>query len=155
MKRRDFLAAAGLGTMAVQVAGTAGAADSPPDEKRGQVYKCEVCGAVFENMEPGTPPVVHCDKPMKLQKEQASGEGEAKHVPIIEKIEGGYKVRVSTVAHPMLKAHHILWIDLIADGRTIRQFLEVPNPAEAVFMVKAEKVAAKAYCNLHGLWKDK
>jgi len=153
MKRREFLAAS-VGTGAVLAAGisSASAADAPA-EKRMQVYLCEECGAVVEILEPGMAPVVHCGKPMKLMPEQTSGELAPKHVPVIEKIEGGYKVTIGAVEHPMLKAHHIVWIDLIADGQVLRQYLEIGAKPQAVFLTKAQQVSAREYCNLHGLWK--
>ncbi len=154
MKRRDFLAAAGVGTGTILVAGASpAAAAAAPPEKRLQVYLCEECGAVVEIMEAGTAPVVHCGKPMKLMPELTSGELAPKHLPVIEKIEGGYKVKVGAVEHPMLKAHHIAWIELVADGQVLRQFLEIDAKPEAVFLTKAQQVSAREYCNLHGLWK--
>jgi superoxide reductase len=154
MKRRAFLAAAGVGAGAILAGNgsTAVAAEKVP-EKRLQVYQCEECGAIVEVLEPGMPSLVHCGKPMKLLAETTAGEMAGKHLPVIEKIEGGYKVTVGAMAHPMLKAHHIAWIELVADGRVCRQFLEVDAKPEAVFMTKAKEVSARALCNLHGLWK--
>lgn len=153
MKRRAFLAAAGAGTSTILAGGslTARAAEQVP-EKRLQIYQCEECGAVVEVLEPGTPSLVHCGKPMKLVAETTSGEAAPKHQPVIEKIDGGYKVSVGAAAHPMLKAHHIAWIELVADGKVCRQFLEVDGKPEAVFMTDAKQVSARALCNLHGLW---
>ena len=76
-----------------------------------------------------------------------------KHVPVIEKTEGGYKVKVGSVAHPMEEKHYIEWIELIADGRAYRQFLEPGQAPEAMFKIEAAGVTAREYCNLHGLWK--
>jgi superoxide reductase len=157
MKRRDFLtvaAGAGAGAALAGQATSVEAADKAPAEKRSQIYRCEECGAMVEVLEAGTPPLVHCGKPMILLPEITEGEGAAKHVPVIEKIAGGYKVKVGATAHPMGKPHHIAWIDLLADGKTYRAFLELDKPAEAVFLIDAEKVSARAYCNLHGLWKS-
>jgi superoxide reductase len=123
-------------------------------EKRGQIYKCEECGAIVEVLEPGTASLVHCGKPMKLLPEITEGTGAAKHVPVIEKVDGGYKVKVGAAPHPMQKAHHIAWIELVADGQSYRRYLELDKPAEAVFLLRADAVWARAYCNLHGLWKS-
>jgi superoxide reductase len=49
--------------------------------------------------------------------------------------------------------HYIEWIELLADGKAYRQFLKPGEPPVATFMVKADKVTAREYCNLHGLWK--
>lgn len=155
MLRRHFLTAAGavgasqivMGRSAVQAAEGAG-------EKRGQVYKCEQCGTIVEVLEPGEASLVHCGKPMKLVPETTEGTGAPKHVPVIEKVDGGYKVKVGSAAHPMQKAHHIAWIELLADGQSYRRYLDADKPAEAVFMLRADNVSARAYCNLHGLWKS-
>ncbi len=157
MKRRDFFtAAAGIGAGTI-VAGTAHrtlAADKTP-EKRAQVYKCAVCSTIIEIIEPGRPSLVHCGQPMELLEEQTAVPAENKHVPVIERIDGGYKVTVGSTPHPMTDAHYIMWIDLLADGKTHRQFLKPGGAPEAVFSVKAQEVSAREYCNLHGLWKNK
>jgi superoxide reductase len=90
---------------------------------------------------------------MKLFKENTVDAAKEKHVPVIEKIEGGYKVKVGAVAHPMEEKHYIEWIELLADGKAYREFLKPGQAPEAVFMIAAAKVSAREYCNLHGLWK--
>ncbi len=97
--------------------------------------------------------MVCCDKPMELLDEKTADAATEKHVPVIEKIEGGYKVKVGSVPHPMLDEHYIQWIELLADGKAYRQFLEPGNKPEAVFNVQADSVSAREHCNLHGLWK--
>jgi superoxide reductase len=42
---------------------------------------------------------------------------------------------------------------LIADGKTHREFLKPGQMPEAFFCIRADKVVAREYCNLHGLWK--
>jgi len=157
MKRRDFFTAAagiGAGTVLAGAATPAGAAEKTP-EKRGQVYQCNVCGTIAEILVPGQAPIVHCGKPMELLEEQTAPPAENKHVPVIEKIDGGYKVKVGMSPHPMTATHWIMWIDLVADGKVCRQFLNPGDAPEATFQVEAKKVSAREFCNLHGLWKDK
>jgi len=155
MLRRYFLTVAGAAGASHVLLGrsVARAAEAAP-EKRGQVYKCEQCGTIVEVIEPGEASLVHCGKPMKLLAEITEGPAAGKHAPVIEKVDGGYKVKVGAAPHPMQKAHHIAWIELIADGQSHRRFLEVDKPAEAVFLLRADAVSARAYCNLHGLWKS-
>jgi len=62
-------------------------------------------------------------------------------------------VKVGSVAHPMEEKHYIEWIELVVDGKAYRQFLNPGQTPEASFDIKADKVAAREYCNLHGLWK--
>jgi superoxide reductase len=76
-----------------------------------------------------------------------------KHVPVITKVAEGYKVSVGSVAHPMEDKHWIEFIELIADGKVYRQNLNPGDAPEATFCIQAEKVFAREYCNLHGLWK--
>jgi len=77
-----------------------------------------------------------------------------KHVPVIEKTESGVKIKVGSVPHPMEEAHFIEWIEILADGKVCRKFLKPGEPPEAEFRIQAEKIQAREYCNLHGLWKS-
>jgi len=52
----------------------------------------------------------------------------------------------------MEEKHYIEWIEIIADGRVYRKFSG--DKPEAEFEIKAEKIEAREYCNLHGLWKS-
>jgi len=121
--------------------------------KRLQVYKCEKCGNIVEVLHEGVGELVCCGEPMKLFEEKTADAATEKHVPVIEKIDGGYMVKVGSVAHPMEENHYIEWIELLADGATYRKFLNPGDAPEAVFEIKAEKVSAREYCNVHGLWK--
>ena len=121
--------------------------------ERLQVYKCEVCGNMVEILHSGPGSLVCCKEPMKLYTENSVDAAPEKHVPVTEKTADGYKVTVGSVAHPMEEKHLIEWIELIADGTVYRQFLDPGQAPEATFCVKAEKVHAREWCNLHGLWK--
>lgn len=121
--------------------------------ERYQVYKCEVCGNIVAVLHGGQGQLVCCNQPMNLLKEGAVDAALEKHVPVIEKVDGGYKVKVGSVAHPMEEKHYIEWIELQADGRSYYKFLNPGDTPEAIFLVEADKVVAREYCNLHGLWK--
>ncbi len=121
--------------------------------KKLQIYKCSVCGNIVEVLYGGAGELVCCGKPMKLLDEKTADATTEKHVPVIEKIDGGYKVKVGSVPHPMEEKHYIEWIELLADGKAYRQFLEPGGEPEAVFNVEAGSVSAREYCNVHGLWK--
>ena len=118
-----------------------------------QIYKCEVCGNIVEVLHPGKGQLVCCNQPMKVFVENTVDAAKEKHVPVIEKTTDGYKVKVGSVTHPMEDKHFIEWIQLIANGKSYRQFLNPGDTPEASFKVQANKVAAREYCNLHGLWK--
>ena len=57
------------------------------------------------------------------------------------------------MAHPMEEKHYIEWIEIVADDKAYRQFLKPGSAPEASFDIKADKVVAREYFNLHGLWK--
>jgi superoxide reductase len=118
-----------------------------------QVYKCDVCGNIVEVLHGGEGELVCCGQPMALLTENTVDAAKEKHVPVIEKVDGGIKVKIGEVAHPMEEKHHIEWIELIADGKAYRQFLNPGDTPEAVFNIQADQVTAREYCNLHGLWK--
>jgi superoxide reductase len=118
-----------------------------------QIYKCSTCGNIVEVLHGGIGELVCCGKPMELLDEQTADATKEKHVPVIEKIDGGYKVKVGSVPHPMEEKHYIEWIELLADGSAYRQFLQPGMAPEAVFNVEAGSVSAREYCNVHSLWK--
>ena len=118
-----------------------------------QVYKCDVCGNIVEVLHGGAGELVCCGQPMALLTENTVDAAKEKHVPVIEKIAGGIKVKIGEVAHPMEDKHYIQWIEIIADGKAYRQFLNPGEAPEATFNIEADQVTAREYCNLHGLWK--
>ncbi len=122
--------------------------------KLNEIYKCNVCGNIVQMVRSGPGQLVCCNQPMELQSEKTEDQGNEKHVPVIEKTESGFKVKVGSIPHPMEDDHHIEWIELIADGTSYRRFLKPGQPAEAEFCIKAEQVTAREFCNLHGLWKS-
>jgi len=121
--------------------------------ERLQVYKCDACGNIIEVLHGGPGTLVCCGKPMKLLVENTTDAAKEKHVPVIEKTATGVKVKVGSVAHPMLDAHYIEWIEIIADGKAYRQFLKPGEAPEATFDIQAAQVTAREFCNLHGLWR--
>ena len=121
--------------------------------QRLEVYKCDLCGNIVEVLVGNDGTLVCCDQPMTLLTENTVDAAKEKHVPVIEKIDGGVKVKVGAVAHPMEDKHFIQWIEIIADGQIYRKFLNPGDAPEAVFKVTADSVVAREYCNLHGLWK--
>ncbi len=123
--------------------------------KKTEVYKCEHCGNVVEVLHPAGGKLVCCGEPMVLQNEKTADSATEKHVPLVEKIENGYKVTVGSSLHPMDDGHFIEWIELVADGISYRRYLKPGDAPEADFTVNADMVYAREYCNKHGLWKNK
>ena len=119
-----------------------------------QVYRCNSCGNMVEVVRGGAGTLVCCGASMELLGANTTDAAEEKHVPVIEKVDGGVRVVVGSTAHPMQDDHYIEWIELVVDGKACRRFLGPGDAPEAVFPVEgAGQVVALAFCNLHGLWK--
>jgi superoxide reductase len=119
-----------------------------------QIYKCNVCGNIVELLHSGAGELVCCGQPMELFQEKNQEEGLEKHLPVIEKTENGILVKVGSTAHPMEQEHYIEWIEIIANGKYCRKFLSPGDKPEAEFKIESDKIQARAYCNIHGLWKS-
>jgi superoxide reductase len=120
-----------------------------------EVYKCNVCGNIVEVLHTGVGELVCCGQPMELLKVKEEDYGKEKHVPVIEKSGEAIRVKVGSDPHPMEEKHYIEWIELIADGKVYRETLSPGEEPDAVFYLKADKVSARIYCNVHGLWESK
>jgi superoxide reductase len=93
---------------------------------------------------------------MDLLEENTVEAAVEKHVPVIEKMEGGFKVKIGAVPHPMEEEHYIEWVEVIfEDGRSCRKFLKPGDKPEADFKCDRKPIKALIYCNLHGLWTNK
>lgn len=123
--------------------------------KKMAVYKCTVCGNIAEVLTAGGAEMMCCGQNMTMQTENTTEAAVEKHIPVLVKKDGGWQVTVGSVDHPMTAAHFIEWIELIAGDKVYRQFLN-PNDKPAAFFPLAvdSGVTARAYCNLHGLWKN-
>jgi len=126
--------------------------------ERGTYFKCALCGNIVEVTHVGGGTLVCCGQPMTQLKENTVEASKEKHIPVVEKVEGGIKVKVGSVAHPMEEKHFIEWIEINAGGRIQRAYLKPGDKPEAVFCCNGScgcdgKLSVRAYCNLHGLWK--
>ena len=118
------------------------------------IYRCATCGNVVEVLFAGGGTLVCCGNPMIEEKENTVDASKEKHVPIVEKVLNGYKVKVGAVEHPMEEKHFIQFIQLIADGKVHTKILKPGDKPEAFFCVEADSVVAREHCNIHGLWKN-
>ena len=125
--------------------------------KRAEIYECPDCGQLMEAL-------VDCDCDCKFTCGEFSMEpivagmkdaALEKHVPVIEKTASGFKVKVGSVSHPMQDDHWIQFIEVIADNRLYRAYLNPGDAPEAEFAIDASSITAREYCNLHGLWEAK
>ena len=119
-----------------------------------EVYKCEICGNIVEVLHAGAGELVCCGQPMKLQAEKTEDQGKEKHVPVVENIEKGLKVKVGSIPHPMEENHYIEWIEIVTDSVIERKFLKPGEVPEAEFEVTGDISLVREYCSVHGLWKS-
>jgi superoxide reductase len=122
--------------------------------KLNEIYKCSICGNIVEVVHSGGGSLVCCGQEMNLQEENVVEAAFEKHVPVVEKTDNGYKIRVGSVDHPMIAEHYIEWIEILADGKIFREYLKPGDLPTAEFNIKADNIVARAYCNLHSLWKS-
>ncbi|MBU3189323.1 desulfoferrodoxin [Clostridium bowmanii] len=118
-----------------------------------QIYKCEICGNIVEVVHNSGGTLVCCGKPMTLKVENTQDAAVEKHVPVVEKIEGGIKVTVGAVEHPMTEDHHIEFIEVHTENKVYRKYLKPGEKPVAEFKLDEEILFVREYCNLHGLWK--
>jgi len=118
-----------------------------------QIYKCSVCANEVEVIGVGSGTLVCCGVPMDQLVENTTDAAQEKHVPVIEKVAGGVRVKIGSVLHPMQDDHYIQWIQVIAGGKSFRQRLSPGEEPSSFFPVDAPDVVAREMCNLHGLWK--
>jgi superoxide reductase len=119
------------------------------------VYKCSVCANMVEVVRSGGGGLVCCGKPMETLTAKTADAGKEKHVPVIEKVSGGLKVKVGSIPHPMEEKHYIEWVEVLVEGKSYRQFLRPGQAPEAVFDLAGGNVSAREYCNVHGMWEAK
>ncbi|MFO7636536.1 MAG: desulfoferrodoxin [Clostridia bacterium] len=121
--------------------------------KTRQVYKCDICGNIVEMLHDGLGELVCCDEPMVLQTENTVDASKEKHLPVMEKIDGGVLVKVGSVEHPMTDAHYIEWIEVHTEKKVYRKHLSPGDKPQAKFLLEEDILYVREYCNLHLLWR--
>jgi len=119
------------------------------------IYKCERCGNIVEVLHEGPGALICCGEEMKMLEEKTEDSTTEKHVPYIEETGEGVLVKVGqNQDHPMEEKHYIEWIQLITDDGFYRKFLQAGDKPQALFTINEKPIAAREYCNIHGLWKS-
>ena len=124
------------------------------------IYKCELCGNIVELLHAVTDNLCCCNQPMKHMVADSVEASAEKHVPVLEKTDGGCLVKVGSVPHPMEEKHYIEWVEIGTEsGKRLKHFLKPGEKPESLFCCppkccESDRVTSvRAYCNLHGLWK--
>ena len=119
-----------------------------------EVYRCKICGNIVEVLHPGKGTLVCCNQPMEKLNENTVDASVEKHVPVIEKNENEILVRVGSIEHPMIESHYIEWIEILEEDEIHIKFLKPNQKPEYLLSKNVRDAKARAYCNLHGLWKN-
>lgn len=118
-------------------------------------YKCEGCGKLAVLFKESKCPTKCCGEAMQEVIPGTTDAAKEKHIPEVTCDGNLVTVKVGSVEHPMLEAHHIEWIILETETGFQKKDLDPTGKPEAVFaLAPGEKpVAAYESCNLHGIWK--
>ena len=119
--------------------------------ERLQFYKCEECGNSVEILTPGNGELFCCGAAMKLYPDVKN----AIKSPVVERIEGGFKVKIHDKPHPMAEDHYIEWVQAVAGKKAYRHFFELGDDPEVEFLIDAEEVEVRHFCNLHGFGRPR
>ncbi|MDQ7094310.1 desulfoferrodoxin [Desulfosporosinus sp. PR] len=120
-----------------------------------ELYHCAICGNVVEVVNNGATSLVCCGKPMEKLVAGSKDASVEKHVPIIEAVKDGIKVKVGSAPHPMEEKHYIRFIEVLTKDQVLRAELVPGQDPESFFLVNADDVVeVREYCTVHGLWKD-
>ena len=97
-----------------------------------------------------------CGQKMKELVPGTSDGAAEKHVPVFSVDGNKVTVTVGSVEHPMVEAHFIEWIAVETTRGVYRKQLSPScKPCADFCLTEGESfIAAYAYCNLHGLWKN-
>lgn len=118
-----------------------------------EVYVCRRCGGVAEVLSAGSGKLTCCQEPMQIATENTADASQEKHVPAVARAGSEVTVTVGTVPHPMGEDHYIQWVEVSQGDATTRRYLKPGAIPQATFEVAGGPITARAYCNLHGLWK--
>jgi len=125
-----------------------------------ELYRCPATGDIVKVTSPGSGPAGSlcpgsgCEWQFLSEQTEPEGIG-AEHVPVIERIKDGIKVRIGTRPHPMIPDHYIEWVEVRKGPYLYIQKLEPFGPPEATFPIRDTGVKVRILCNLHDLWTNK
>lgn len=123
--------------------------------EQAEVYKCFLCGNTVVVIAVGGGELVCCGKAMDFLEKQTEGDKSPKYLPIIEKTDDGYVVKVGESEHPMEDEHYIQTITLVVGNESFGKSLKPGDKQEFVVKTDAEgPIIATALCNLHGYWEN-
>lgn len=122
--------------------------------QRDEVYKCEKCGNLIGVIHGAGGNLVCCGQNMVLLEANTTDASVEKHVPVITKDGSTVKVAVGEVPHPMEEKHYIEVVGVLTENKLYRAYLKPGEKPEVTFEIDGKVKCARAYCNIHGMWKS-
>ncbi len=124
-----------------------------------ELYRCEVCGNIVEVVISGVGELVCCGKPMKKltpKNDEVEQDMMEKHKPTINRTDEGFEVIVGSNTHPMELEHYIQFIEVHSeDSKCIKRVYFEPHEVPILeSKCKCATPHARAYCNIHGLYRS-
>ena len=111
-----------------------------------RIFKCKKCGNIVLLVKEGTCIPNCCGEDAAVEK----------HVPVVSIDGNNIEVVCGEVPHPMEEKHFIEFIAIETTKGVQVKYLKPGETPKATFSLKEEDlISAYAYCNLHGLWKNK
>lgn len=116
-------------------------------------YICKHCGNLIGLIHSSGVPIICCGEEMSELKPNTVDASREKHVPVVAVDGDKVTVRISSVPHPMVEEHYIMWVYLQTGKGGQRKCFKPGDAPEAEFVIIDDKpVAVYEYCNIHGLW---
>jgi len=125
-----------------------------------QLYVCPVCKKMVLVVQDGEGELTCHGKPMELMPEKSTDSGREKHLPVIEAVPGGIRVKIGSVPHPMVPEHYIKWVEVIGDDFLHTLTLKPGDTPEKEVSVSGKDPLSRIrkvriFCNVHGVWAVK
>jgi superoxide reductase len=132
----------------------ASAKGCPMHNEERRICKCSLCDTVVEVLDPCGPELICCGRQMEDVTGHAGSPQREKHILLMDEHDGQTTLRVGINGHENSEKHYIAWIEVLADGKCLRQYITPPQEAKASFQIAAADISAgRCYCNIHGLWR--
>lgn len=113
---------------------------------------CDKCGKLIPDDSSGE--MNCCGRKMTQIFEGTGGEGDSKHMPVVNVTENKVTVNVGREGHPMSREHLIEWVYLKTDRGRYIKYLDANEAPSVTFPIKNEvPLEVSAFCNKHGLWR--
>ena len=122
-----------------------------------KIWKCMGCGNIVVVLKEGTCVPNCCGREMIELKANTEDAAVEKHVPVVDINNEVVTVTCGEVLHPMEEKHYIEFMVLETNKGVNIHYLKPGDEPVTKFILSdgEEVIAAYAYCNLHGLWKNK